>query len=803
MKIPLGWLGEWIDLPGEPELCERLTLAGLEIEEILRSGPDLSALRVGHVLEKRPHPNADRLSLCRVDVGGPEPLGVVCGAPNVAAGQKVAVALPGTTLPDGTLLKKSKIRGESSEGMICSARELGLSDEHAGILVLDPGAPVGAPLSDVVRAGETILDVEITPNRGDWVSMIGMAREVRALFGGALRAPPSDPAEGARPASQDVRVSLEAPDACARYVARVVRGVRVGPSPDWVRARLEAAGMRAINNVVDVTNLVLLEFGQPLHAFDLATLRGGAVRVRRAATGEKLAALDGETRALAATDLVIADAERAIALAGVIGGAETEVRETTTDVLIESAEFAPVSVRRTSRRLGLRTEASYRFERGVDREGVARAADRCALLIAELAGGSVSRGRVEVRGEPLPHAETVQLDPAHPNRLLGTSLSRDEVSALLARVGVTVQAGAGGALVCAIPSWRNDLAIAADLVEEVARIHGYDRIEAAMPVAALSPVSRPAAYALLDRARESLARAGLVELRLFPAFEPADLDALQLPPDDPLRRSVRIENPMPGQGSELATSLLPALLHAARRNLARQVEQLRIFEVGRTFLGRSDGALPDEPLRAAAILIPGAQASLWDAQKLPSPFFGAKGVAEAVLRELGQPTVFHSGSAVSWLHPSASGELRRGDTVLCRVGELHPEAAKAFEIGAPCAVFELDLDACLRLPPESPRYRDPSPYPAVRRDLAVLLDRSRPAGEVLEAIRKTAGAMLVSAEIFDRYEGKGVPAGKVSVAFRLVFQRGDRTLQDAEVGKTTERIVAMLGQRFAAELRSA
>lgn len=801
MRIPLGWLGEWIDLPDEAELCERLTLAGLEIEEIVRSGPDLSALRVGLVLEKRPHPNADRLSLCRVDAGAPEAIGVVCGAPNVAAGQKVAVALPGTTLPDGTVLKKSKIRGESSEGMICSARELGLSDEHEGILVLDPSAPVGASLGDVLRAGETILDVEITPNRGDWVSMIGMAREVRALFGGELRLPPSDPAEVTRPASQDVRVSIEAPDACARYVARVLRGVRVGPSPDWLRARLEAAGMRAINNVVDVTNLVLLELGQPLHAFDLATVRGATVRVRRAATGEKLAALDGETRALGPTDLVIADAERVIALAGVIGGAETEVRDGTTDLLIESAQFAPVSVRRSARRLGLRTEASYRFERGVDRDGVGRAADRCARLISEVAGGSVSRGRVETLGTPLPHADEVILDPAHPNRLLGTSLSGGEVIALLDRVGVTAEPGADGKLRCAIPSWRNDLAIAADLIEEVARIHGYDRIEASMPLAVLAPVTKPAAYVLLDRARESLARAGLVELRLFPARVPADLDALRIAPDDPLRRVVRIENPMPGQGSELATTLLPGLLHAARRNLSRQVERIRVFEVGRVFLARASGELPEEPLRAAGLVMCGARASLWDPQTPQPPFFAARGAAEAVLRELGHPTAFHAGTPVPWLHPGASGELYRGDTLLCRVGDLHPEVAKAYEIDAPCAVFELDLDACLRLAPESPRYSDPSPYPAVRRDLAVLLERGQPAGDVLDAIRKSAGQVLVSADIFDRYEGKGVPPGKVSVAFRLVFQRGDRTLQDAEVGKTTERIVAMLGQRFGAELR--
>ncbi|HXZ85404.1 MAG TPA: phenylalanine--tRNA ligase subunit beta, partial [Myxococcota bacterium] len=617
MKVPLGWLREWIELPPEEALCERLTLAGLEIEEIVRAGPDLSEIRVGRVLERRQHPNADRLSLCSVDVGAAEPIGVVCGAPNVAAGQKVALALPGTTLPDGTKLKKSKIRGESSEGMICSARELGLSEEHAGILVLDPSAPVGAPLSAVLQAGETILDVEITPNRGDWVSMLGMAREVRALFGGALHLPPSEPNEGARAAADDVRVQIEAPEGCARYVARVVRGVRVGPSPDWLRRRLESAGMRAINNVVDVTNLVLLELGQPLHAFDLATVRGATVRVRRAAQGEKLACLDGETRALAASDLVIADAERAIALAGMIGGAETEVRDGTSDVLIESAQFEPVGVRRSSRRLGLRTEASYRFERGVDRDGVARAADRCALLIAELGSGEVSRGRVEALGTPLPHTEAIELHASHANRLLGTALTADHVVELLGRVGVA--AHGGDLLHCAIPSWRNDLDRPEDLIEEIARIHGYDRIEATLPLAEVGPVGQPAGYVLLERAREALARAGLCELRLFPALEPGDYDALRLSADDPLRRGVRIGNPMPGQGSELATTLLPNLLHAAERNLARQVERVLVFEAGRVFHASADG-LPAEPLRAAALVIPGGHASLWESRRA-EPFF--------------------------------------------------------------------------------------------------------------------------------------------------------------------------------------
>jgi phenylalanyl-tRNA synthetase beta chain len=801
MKVPLGWLAEYVDLPAQAELEERLTLAGLEIEDVLRTGPDLSAIRIGYVIERRQHPNADRLSVCTVDLGEAAPATIVCGAPNVATGQKVAVAVPGVTLPDGTKLKKSKIRGEVSEGMICSARELGLGEDHSGILVLDPAATVGAKLTDVLQAGETILDVEITPNRGDWVSMLGMAREVRALFGGPLRLPPHAPSEGSRAAVDDARIAIDDKDGCHRYVARVVRGVTIGPSPAWLASRLEAAGMRAINVVVDVTNLVLLEYGQPLHAFDLSTLRGAEIRVRRAVEGEKLATLDGESRALHPDDLVIADAERAIAIAGVMGGAETEVRPTTRDILIESAWFAPARVRRTSKRLGLRSEASYRFERGIDPEGLARAADRAARLIAELAGGEVSRGRIEIRGTEPDRVTEIALDPAHPARLLGAEFSCEEIVVLLARVGVAAKLDAQGVLRCSVPSWRNDLTIAQDLIEEIARIHGYDAIEPTLPRAALAPVTRPATHVGMDRARDVLKASGLTEIRLLPAIFPEELDALRLAPEDPLRRAVRLANPMQGMGPLLCTSLLPGLLRTARRNFARQVESVRIFDVGRVFHARGPGELPDEPLRAAFLVTRGERASLWDAPTPPSPFFEAKGIAENLVGELGRRAAFHAGSDAPWLHPGASGELRRGETVWCRLGELHPEVAAHFEITQPCAVVELDLSAILAKPADTPRVREVSPYPAVRRDLAVLLDVGRPAGEVLDAIRKTAGNVLVSATIFDRYEGKGIPAGKVSIAFRLVFQRPDRTLLDTEVAKTTERVIEMLGERFGGELR--
>jgi phenylalanyl-tRNA synthetase beta chain len=802
VKLPLKWLAEYVDLPASVDvLAERLTLAGLEIEGVATTGPELSQIRVGRVLECARHPDADRLSVCRVDLGEGEPLVIVCGAPNVRAGLHVAVARPGTTLPDGTKLKKAKIRGVASEGMICSSRELGLGDDHAGILELGEGARPGAPLSEVLAAGDTVLDLEITPNRGDWASVLGMAREVRALFGGPLRLPACEPQESDRPAGQDVRVAIEATERCHAYTARVVRGVRIGPSPQWLVERLESAGLRSINNAVDATNLVMLELGQPLHAFDLASLRGAEIRVRSARSGERLAMLDGEVRALDPDDLVIADAERAIALAGVMGGSETEVRAQTRDLVIESAHFDAAGVRRSARRLALRTEASYRFERGIDAQGVGRAADRCARLIAELAGGEVSRGRVEARGGAFAHCGEIPLDADHPQRLLGVPLDRDAVITQLARLEIRATPQPDGRLRCAIPSWRNDLSIPQDLVEEVARVYGYDRIPVSMPQGTLQPVALPRPRALAERARDALCALGLFEARSIPLISPADLDGLRLPAGDPRRASVRVRNPIVEADSELRTSLLPGLLRAAQRNLAHQVESVRLFELGRCFLAKGAGELPLEPEGLAAVLVGPPRASLWAGPAVP-PFFEAKGIAERLVRELGQSPRFRAGSEAPYLHPAISGELRAGKRVLARLGELHPETAAHWGLaGVACAVVEVDLEALAALEPVRPRHAAVSAYPAARRDLAVLVAGDQAAGEILEAIRSSAGPLLTGVALFDRYEGRGVPAGKLSLAFRLEFQRSDRTLTDAEVAGAVERVVRMLAERFAGELR--
>jgi phenylalanyl-tRNA synthetase beta chain len=804
--VPLGWLAEWVELPWPARetlgaFVERLTLGGLEIEEVIRSGPELAGLVVGHVLERKPHPDADRLSLCRVDLGAGEPVEIVCGAPNVAAGQKVVVAPHGAALPDGTRIKRSRIRGVQSNGMICSARELGLSDEADGILVLDPAARPGAPASEALPGGDVVLDVAITPNRGDWVSLLGLAREVRAHWGGALRLPPCEPPEGGEDAARRVRIHVDDAAGCPRYVARVVSGVRVGDSPAWLRERLASAGLRSINNVVDVTNLVMLELGQPLHAFDLGAVRGGEVRVRAARPGERIVTLDGAERALAGADLVIADAERALAIAGVMGGRDCEVRPETQAILIESAQFQPSRVRRTARRLALHTDASYRFERGVDPDGVARAADRAARLLAELAGGSVARGRVEARGEALPRAGEIALRPERVNRLLGTALGAAEIGALLARVDVAVEAAPSGApLRCRPPSWRADLAIPEDLIEEVARIHGYDRIPATLPAGAATGAEAPGERLLRERARDALRGVGLVELMTFPAIRPADLDGLRLAPDDARRAGVELVNPIQAGESRLRPTLVPSLLRAAQLNLARQAENLRLFEVGRGFRARGGDALPEEREEAAALWTDARTGSLWERRDVPI-FFRAKGAALEVLAELGYAASFRPGSGEPFLHPGASGELRCGSEPVAALGELHPETAAAFGIEVPAALLVLDLGALARTAASPGRFRELSRHPKVRRDLAVLLDRSVAAGDVVEWIRKTGGASLQAVDVFDRYEGRGVPDGKVSVAFRLEFQRVDRTLTDAEVGRAVERIVKELSQRFGGELR--
>jgi phenylalanyl-tRNA synthetase beta chain len=809
MRLPLSWLAEFVDLPGDRALADRLAVdGGFEDVIVERTGPDLSALTVGEVLAREPHPNADRLSVCRVDVGDGTPRSIVCGAPNVAAGQKVAVALPGTELPGGVKIKKSKLRGVESEGMICSRRELALGEEGEGIWVLEPTARVGASLPDAVAVGERVLELGITPNRGDAASLLGVAREVSALFGGALRLPPTDPAESGSRAADAIRISIEARDACFAYVGRIVRGVRVGPSPAPLRTRLEAAGFRSINNVVDATNAVMLELGQPLHAFDLAAIGGAEIRVRRATPGETIATLDGQTRKLDRADLVIADATRAVAIAGVMGGAESEVSDGTTDLLIESAHFHPTAIRLAARRHGLHSEASYRFERGVDRAGIARAADRAARLIAELAGGAVAPRAVVAHGDPAPAPPRIALRVERTNRLLGLSLRAADVVRERARVGVLAAETSPGVLECEVPSHRNDLSVHQDLTEEVARMVGYDNIPTTLPIAVLAPARIPERDRIADQARDLLAAAGLVEVATFPFVSEAEVAALRLADDDPRRVALRLRNPIQDDQRLLRTTLLPSLLRVVRQNLSRQVPGVGLFEVAGVFCpdpaapaGAGPDALPREPLWACGVVTEHREPGLWPGPDRAPVFFRAKGIVEKALSGLGYVASLRRGATAPYLHPGASLSLWVGDQGVGSVGEVHPSVSADFGIEPASAMFELNLSALLAVKKSEFQFREVSREPLVRRDLAVLVERTQPAGALSEEIRKVGGPDLLSVEIFDRYEGRGIPEGRVSLAFRLVFQRADRTLTDAEVNRVMDRIVAALATRFGAELR--
>ncbi len=798
MKVPLAWLAEWIDLPSLEALDERLTVGGLEIDEVIRQGPDLSGLIVGYVEAREQHPDADRLSVCRVAIGEDEPVEIVCGAPNVDAGQHVVVATHGTVLPDGTKIKRSKIRGVRSNGMICSARELGLGDDHTGILTLSGTPEVGGPADAALGGGDWVLDIAITPNRGDWLSMLGMAREVRAHFGGELRTPPLACDEAGESTSESITLAVDDGEGCPRYCARIVRGLTVGPSPDWMRERLEAAGVRSISNVVDVTNYVMLEWGQPLHAFDLAKLRDATIRVRRAKPGERLTTLDGEERALHEDDLVIADAERAIALAGVMGGAETEVGETTRDVLIEAALFHPGRVRKTARRHGLSTDASYRFERSVDPEGPARAATRAAQLLAELAGGEVAPDIAVATGVALPERASVRVAVARVNRLLGTALTAEAMTALLKRQDFEVREEADD-LVCLAPSHRNDIALPVDLIEEIARIHGYDEIAPTLPAAVAAGVTEPPLRATTETVRDALRAAGLNEIMTFSAARRGDPDDLRLEADDPRRRIVSLENPIKAEEPVLRTTLVASALRAVEQNLARQLPGVGVFEVGRVFLETSPSELPEERTEAVAAIAGAWATNVWS-NDAPL-FFRLKSVVTRVLDDLGVAHRFRAGSDEPFLHPGVAAQFLAGRSAVAWLGELHPETAARFELEAPVVLAGFDLDALRAAPRPVPTVQEVSKFPSASRDFAVLLDAETQAGAVLDAARKAAGGLLTGAEVFDRYEGKGVPEGKVSLGLRLTFQKVDRTLKDAEVSKACERVVAALHEKFEGELR--
>jgi phenylalanyl-tRNA synthetase beta chain len=804
MRISYSWLSEHVDLPPVEELAKRLTAVGLEVEAVERVGANLGGIVAARIVASEKHPNAEKLSVTRVDAGGPEPLQVVCGAKNYAVGDVVPLATVGTTLPGGTKIEKAKLRGVESFGMLCSARELALDADASGLLILPREVVPGTPIAKALQLEDALLEVNVTPNRPDALSHVGIAREVAALTGGTVRLPRPKLAEGGGPAADAVRVRIEAPEKCHRYAARVVEGVRIGPSPGWLARRLEACGVRSISNVVDATNYVLLELGHPLHAFDLDKVAGHEIVVRTARAGEKITTLDGKERALVEDDLLIADRDRGSALAGVMGGADSEISSGTTRVLVESAWFAPPGIRRTSKRHGLKSEASYRFERGADPGMVLPALDRCAALIAELAGGTVRGGVVDAH--PRTHrAPEVRLRWSRPAELLGMPVAQEDARRILAGLGFAEGASDASGATFAVPSWRQDIAIEEDLVEEIVRTKGYDAIPETLPrLADATPALPPDAEALL-RVRDALEAAGFSEAVNFSFVAPKELEPLRSPVRTPRGDApgIPLKNAISAELSVMRTSLLPSLLRNAAANGRQHVQDVRLYEIARSFdprRGEGDAPAREEP-KLAGVLLGRRQAVGWAEGGDAVDFYDAKAAVERVLAALGAQDARFSVAAAPWAHPRFAAALHLGGALAGYVGELHPRVAAAFELPKGVLAFELDVAALLGAARLVPRHAEIPRLPPVLRDLAVVVDDGVAAAQVIAAVK--AEPLVEDAALFDVYTGAPLPAGKKNLALALRYRAAGRTLTDAEVDAAHARIVERLRQEpgIRAELR--
>ena len=801
MKVPLSWLRQYVDVEiSAGDLAHRLTMAGVEVGEVEVIG-GWSEIYVGVVTAVRPHPNADRLRLCTVTTG-PDEMEVVCGAPNVAEGQKICFARVGAEIYNAhsgrhETLAAARIRGVESQGMICSELELGLGDDHDGIIVLPGDAPLGELLSDYL--GDTVLDLELTPNRLDCLSMLGVAHEVAALTGRKVTEPETGYEESGPPVGERVSISISDPDLCHRYTATVIDGVQIGPSPQWLQDRLIRAGLRPISNVVDVTNFVMLEYNQPLHAFDLGAVKDATVIVRRARPGEKLTTLDGVERNLIAENLVIADSQDPIGLGGVIGGANSEIGDGTSTVLLESANFNATNNRETATSMGLRTEATLRFEKGLRPELAPMALRRATALIQEVAGGTVAPGIIDVYPEPDPPLE-VTLTARRLRQSLGMEMGLDQARAALESLGFACS-DRDDSLKVAIPWWRNDVNIEDDLVEEVIRTIGYDEVPTVMLSTPIPFHSPSPAIALRDEVKDLLAAGGMQEVINYSL---ASMELIErISAVDEAEPPVRIANPMSSTHEYLRPTLHSGLLATLALNQSYSDGSFRFFEAGRVFLPRA-GDLPEEAEVVAAVMAGSRGEDLWMSYGGGNgmDFFDAKGVVEWLLERIGVSGTGWEPAEHAVYQEGRCAQVKVDGKVLGYVGEVHPAIRSRFDLDSGIvAGFELSLSALLNALPESDRRFVSLPrFPAATRDLALVVPANVPAGRVTELILRHR--MVQSAELFDIYSGENVAAGSRSLAFHVQFQADDRTLTNEEVSRSLDGLLRTLDREIGATLRN-
>jgi phenylalanyl-tRNA synthetase beta chain len=760
MKLTYNWLKQYVDFDWSPqELAEKLTFAGIEVENVVSlGGAVLEQVIVCQILSSEKHPNADKLSVCRVTDGSAERQ-IVCGAHNYKVGDKVPLALPGVTLPGNFTIKLAKLRGVESQGMMCSAEELGLPKGEDGLLILPAETQIGIKLSEAMGGADTVFDIEVTPNRPDWLSVIGVAREVSALTGNPLKLPQIPLTEGAEPVERFTSISIEAKDLCPRYTARVIRGVKIGPSPAWLKQTLEKVGMRSINNVVDITNYVLIESGHPLHAFDYNLLNEHSIVVRRAKKGEQLTVIDGTQHKLTNDMLVIADTKRAVALAGIMGGKDSEINDKTTDVLLEGAYFLPSNIRKTSRQLGLSSESSYRFERGTDIEGLVLASNRAAALIQQLAGGQIARGMADALAKPI-QKQRVKCRFAQVNRLLGIEVPSETVKKIFTSLSLLVVSSDKQACEVEVPTFRVDLEREADLIEEVCRIHGVEKIPAKMQPATAVVSEFDAKWEAIARVRQILTALGFHEAMNQTLVSQGDL---------------KLQNPLSAEQSALRASLVPGLLLNLRTNVSRHQYDVRLFEIGRVFA--SDGK---ESLHLALVVTGKRNPTAWEtgAREAKLDYFDVKGAIEELTEKFG-----------------ANGFVN------VEIKQISPSVAKRLDLRDEVSFTELDLNSLLAGARTEKQFSELPKFPAVVRDVALVVAESTTHGDILAAIKKNGNKNLERIDLFDIFHGGTIPTGKKSMAYSLTYRAPERTLTDTEVNDALDQLKRQLERSLSCEIR--
>lgn len=810
MQVSIKWLKDYIDFTETPEqLADKLTMAGIPVENVVDPGEGLEKVVTGRIEKLEPHQNSDHLQICTMNVGLAENIIIVTGAQNVAEGQVVPVAMVGAHLPNGMKISKGKLRGVASNGMLCSAQELKLDleklpeEQKTGIFILPSDTPVGIPAKDVLGLNDVVLEFELTANRADCFSVFGLVREIAAITGNKPHFPEIKVNEDDNTKLNDIfSVEIADPDLCSRFSTRMLKNVKIGPSPEWMQQRLEGAGIRSINNVVDVTNFVMIELGHPMHAYDYDKITGKKLIARRAIEGEELHTLDDTSRKAKGEMLVIADSEKAAGLAGIMGGFETEITDTTTTVVLESADFYGPCIRRTARACGLSSEASGRFERGVDSETTIKALDRAAQLLQEMGACTVCEGIVDVYPNPK-QANYVTFTPEQINNYLGTNIAKDVMLNIITSVGFDVTKDENDEITVKVPSWRNDVTCMADISEEIARLHGFDKIKSTLPNGISMQGTQSAKQTFIDKVKASLSSQGLYETISFALTNEETFNKLNIPQDSPLRKAVPIMNPLSDEYPLVRTTLLSSIFDNLARNLARKNDDVALFEVGSVFFPKALPVteLPDEVVKIAGAITGRRNAQGWNQTNDMVDFYDAKGIIEELLANLRVTRYTVEAGTHYAMHPGKTALFKKGRDVIATVGEVHPAALSAYGITKPVYIFELDATTVMKYMAKDLKYKALPKYPATSRDLAMLVDVDVNAADIEKAMTKAAGQNLTQITLFDVYTGKQVEEGKKSLAFSLTFQSNDKTLTDAEIDPAIEKIVAKLQKDFNANLR--